>query len=65
MAINPHIRYMDTDHRGWLKMSLDPKECRGEWRLIDRLRDSDYEITLDQTLAVRAGRIHEGMYEPD
>ncbi|MDJ0760484.1 MAG: alkaline phosphatase D family protein [Woeseiaceae bacterium] len=65
MAINPHIRYMDTDHRGWLKMSLDPEECRGEWRLIDRLRDSDYEITLDQTLAVRAGRIHEGMYEPD
>ncbi len=65
MAVNPQIRYMNTDRRGWLRMSLTREECRGEWHLIDRLRDSDYEMSLDQTLAVRADRIHEGLYEPD
>ena len=64
MAVNPHIRYMNTDRRGWLKLSVDADECRGEWRLIDRLRDVDYEISVDRRLAVRAGRISEGLYEP-
>ena len=63
MAINPHIRYMDTDRRGWLKLSIDPDECRGEWHLIDRIREADYEISVDRRLAVRAGRIQEGLYE--
>lgn len=64
MAVNPHLRYMNTDHRGWLKLSIDTDECVGEWHLIDRLRDADYEMSVDRRLAVRAGRIHEGLYDP-
>jgi len=63
LELNPNLRYMETDCRGWLCMTLTPTECTGEWHLIDDVRSADYTSTVDRRLAVAAGRVSDGLYE--
>lgn len=63
LELNPNLRYMETDRRGWLCMTLTKSECRGEWHLLDGVRSADYSSTVDRRLAVAAGKIRSGLYE--
>lgn len=61
LALNPSLAYMETDRRGWLLLALDRDTCVGEWHLFDSVHARDYEVSIDRRLAVRAGRIGEGL----
>ena len=61
MQINPSLKYMETDRRGWLCLTVTKSECRGEWYLLDGVRERTYTSIVDCCLAVRAGAISEGL----
>lgn len=63
LKMNPNLRYMDTDRRGWLCMSFTRAECVGEWHLVDSVTETAYTAWRDRSLGVAAGRIGEGLYE--
>ena len=63
LAQNPHLRYMETDRRGWLCMTVTHKECVGEWHVLDTVADIDYRCTVDRRMGVAAGAIAAGLYE--
>jgi phosphodiesterase/alkaline phosphatase D-like protein len=63
LAMNPNLRYMDTDRRGWLCMTFTREECVGEWHLVDSVTEATYTTWKDKALGVAAGRIGEGLYE--
>ncbi len=65
LALNPSLRYMETDRRGWLALTLDRQTCTGEWHLVSTVHDADYSSSLDATLYVAAGRIAEGLQSPE
>lgn len=60
---NPNLRYMETDRRGWLCMTLTHTECRGEWHLLNTVTEINYESSVDRRLAVGAGNIAAGLYD--
>ena len=60
---NPGLRYMETDRRGWLRMTFTHDECIGEWRLLDTITDTDYAVTVDRQLSVTAGNVAAGLQE--
>jgi alkaline phosphatase D len=62
-AMNPNLKYMETTRRGWLCMTFTHTECIGEWHLLDGIRSSRYETTVDKRLSVRAGHIADGLQE--
>ena len=61
MQVNPSLKYMETDRRGWLCLTVTKSECRGEWHLLDGVRDRIYTSTVDCCLVVRGGAISEGL----
>ena len=65
LALNPSLRYMETDRRGWLELTLDRAACTGEWHLVSTVHDVDFSSSVDATLYVEADRIDEGLQSPD
>ena len=63
MQLNPALKYMETDRRGWLCLTVTKSECLGEWHLLDGVRERTYSSTVDCRLAVRAGAISEGLHK--
>ena len=63
LQLNPSLRYMETDRRGWLCMSFTKTGCTGEWHLLDGIRSQQYESTVDKRLRVSAGEVHRGLTE--
>ncbi|MDJ0698962.1 MAG: alkaline phosphatase D family protein [Woeseiaceae bacterium] len=61
MALNPWVKYMETDRRGWLCLTLDHEECLGEWHLLDTVHETNYAASVDRRLAVRAGAVGDGL----
>lgn len=62
LELNANLRYMETDRRGWLCMTLTATECTGEWHLLDNVRSTDYTSAIDRRLSVAAGKIADGLY---
>jgi alkaline phosphatase D len=60
-ALNPWVKYMDTDHRGWLRVDVTHERCSAEWHLLDTVHAPEYAPTIDRQLSVRAGKINEGL----
>lgn len=60
---NPNMKYMETDRRGWLCMTLTHAECKGEWHLLNTVMAIDYTSTIDRTMAVAAGQVSAGLYD--
>lgn len=60
---NPNLRYMETERRGWLCMTLTHAECSGEWHVLDTVADIAYKSSVDRRLAVAAGQIAAGLYD--
>lgn len=63
LQLNENLRYMETDRRGWLCMTLSASECTGEWHLIDSVTSREYSSVIDRRLSVAAGDIASGLYE--
>ncbi|MDH3351311.1 MAG: alkaline phosphatase D family protein, partial [Gammaproteobacteria bacterium] len=62
LQLNPNLRYMETDRRGWLCLTLTASECTGEWHLLDDVRSRTYTSSIDRRLSVRAGQVSKGLY---
>ncbi|MDH3431471.1 MAG: alkaline phosphatase D family protein [Gammaproteobacteria bacterium] len=62
LQLNPNLRYMETDRRGWLCLTLTTSECTGEWHLLDDVRSRTYTSSIDRRLSVRAGQVSKGLY---
>ena len=58
---NKHLRYMETDLRGWLQVTFTMDECVGEWHVVDTVLSRDYRAAIDKRLAVKAGEIGRGL----
>jgi alkaline phosphatase D len=63
LELNPNLRYMETDRRGWLCMTLTAVECTGEWHLLDDVGSTEYTSSIDRRLSVAAGKIANGLYD--
>ncbi len=60
-AVNPAVRYMDTQRRGWVRLTLTSIECAAEWHLVDTVHSRDYTKVVDGRFAVRSGNIGAGL----
>lgn len=60
-ALNPWVKYMDTDRRGWLRVDVTHEQCSAEWHLLSTVHAPDYEPTIDRQLSVRAGQVAKGL----
>lgn len=58
---NPWLKYLDLQHRGWLRLTMTEERCTAEWHLIDTVTSHDYRSWLGKTLWVRAGEIGRGL----
>jgi len=63
IELNPWVKYMETDRRGWLCLTVTPEECLGEWHLLDTVHERQYSATVDRRLAVRAGEVGRGFID--
>ena len=63
LQLNANLRYMETDRRGWLCMTLTASECTGEWHLVDDVRSKTYTTSMDRRLSVKAGQVSKGLYQ--
>jgi alkaline phosphatase D len=63
LQLNPNLRYMETDRRGWLCLTLTASECRGEWHLLDDVRSRTYTSSVDRRLSVKAGEVSKGLHQ--
>lgn len=63
LAINPMMKYIETDRRGWLLLSLTPERCLGEWHLLNSVHTKAYTVSIDKRLFVRAGHVSDGLQE--
>ena len=63
LALNPNLRYMETDRRGWLCMTFTKTDCTGEWHLLDGIRSPEYVSRIDKRMRVSAGEVHKGLGE--
>ena len=61
LAQNPHFRFLDLDHRGWLCVTVTADECVGEWHLLDTVLSRDYQSRVASRLTARAWHLDEGL----
>jgi alkaline phosphatase D len=52
---NPHIKFSEAGHRGWVLNTVTPDEWTAEFRLVDDHTDGDSAITTAATLVARPG----------
>ena len=57
------MKYIETDRRGWLLMSLTPERCVGEWHLVSTIHNTVYTVNVDKRLFVRSGQVSDGLQE--
>ena len=61
--VNPWVKYMETERRGWVHVQLSHDTCKADGHLVDTVHSRDYMSKVDQQLAVRAGEIPGGLQE--
>ncbi len=65
LEYNPTLAYMETRRRGWMRVQLTRETCTAEWHLLDSVHERAYTSTVDGRLAVRAGKIADGLLSVD
>lgn len=63
LGLNPSLRYMETDRRGWVLLTIDREACCADWNLVDTVHERRYTSSRDARLYVSAGRIGEGLQD--
>ena len=61
IELNPWVKYMETNRRGWMCFTIDHEQCEAEWHLLDTVHKTGYTSTVDRQHAVRAGQIEKGV----
>ncbi len=61
LEVNPVLRYMETNRRGWLAVHFTQSDCIAEWHLVDTVHDRGYTKSVDKRLTVKAGGLAEGL----
>ncbi|UDF35886.1 UNVERIFIED_ORG: alkaline phosphatase D family protein [Shinella sp. XGS7] len=49
------LEYCDTSRRGYLLLSANPSECRGDWIFVNTITSRDFSATLGKSLKVLPG----------
>jgi alkaline phosphatase D len=62
-TVNPWVKYMETERRGWVHMQLSHNACKADWHLVDTVHAREYTSKIDKQLAVQAGEIAGGLQE--
>jgi len=66
IAVNPGVvHYMETERRGWVRLTVTREACVAEWHLLDTVKSRDYRARIDRRLAVKAGDVGAGLYAVD
>jgi alkaline phosphatase D len=53
---NPHIRFADSEHRGYFIVDLEPHVCRAQVRVVTNVADPDTAISTLARFEIRAGQ---------
>ena len=56
LAKNPHLRFIDSSVRGYLRLDLAPGQCRAELRAMETVQKPDAACTTLKTFLVEDGR---------
>jgi alkaline phosphatase D len=59
--VNPAVRYMDTQRRGWVHLTVTSDACTAEWHLVDTVHSRDYTTAVDSRFTVAAGEVATGL----
>jgi alkaline phosphatase D len=52
---NPHLRWVDVEHRGYTRIRVEPGRLTAEFRVVDRPRDRDSPVSTAATFVVPDG----------
>ena len=63
--INPFVRYMETERRGWVHVVLTHEECLAEWHLVDTVHAREYVAAVDRKLVVNSGEVAGGLRDAE
>lgn len=55
MTASPELKYLDSEHRGWLELALTPDTARATWYFVSTVLDRDYTVKEGQTVETKAG----------
>ena len=53
-GVNPHLRFADGRHRGYLVLTVDREKVRAEWLYVDTIESREFTERLGATAEVRA-----------
>lgn len=63
MAVNPHIEFMNTEKKGWVKVVFDADACTAEWRYVGDVHKRAFSAVTARRLRVEAGAVDKGLHE--
>ncbi len=55
-ANNPHIRFGDITHSGWVSLDITRERLKGEMRAVDRMQTGAPPVTVLTRFEVESGR---------
>jgi alkaline phosphatase D len=50
LGANPHLRWFETSHRGWLRVTVTPDRAAAEWRHVDRVDTREFAVQTAKRL---------------
>ncbi|WP_417450658.1 alkaline phosphatase D family protein [Kordiimonas sp.] len=52
---SPELKYLDSEHRGWLELDLTPERATSTWYYVSTVLDRTYSVTEGPTMGTVAG----------
>lgn len=52
---SPELQFIDSQHRGWLRLSLSQSEATAEWHFINSVLEENYELLPPVVRTTKAG----------
>ena len=52
---SPELKYLDSQHRGWLELDLTPERAASTWYYVSTVLDKAYSVTEGPTMETVAG----------
>lgn len=53
---SPELKFIDSEHRGWLKLSLTPSETTASWHFIDSVLNENYQKLPEVKRTTKIGK---------
>jgi alkaline phosphatase D len=57
-SLNPHIKYVEQSHQGFVLLDVTPERVLGEWYLVPTVRARSAQVELGAALQTRDGQPH-------